>query len=91
MFLHMGNDVVVPLREVISVIDLKEGPSPLNREFLTTAEEEGFVVQLSDNPVSVVICAKQIYLSPISTKTLYRRASSGDCATINKVTFGTRD
>jgi hypothetical protein len=71
----MGNDVVVPLSEVISVIDLTEEPSALNGEFLTNAEEEGFVVQLSDNPVSVVICAKQIYLSPISTKTLYRRAT----------------
>lgn len=75
MFLHMGNDVVVPLSEVISVIDLTEKPSQLNQEFLKTAEEEGFVVQLSETPVSIVICAKNVYLSPISAKTLYRRAT----------------
>ena len=75
MFLHMGNDVVVPLSEVIGVIDLTEKPSQLNQEFLKTAEEEGFVVQLSETPVSIVICAKNVYLSPISAKTLYRRAT----------------
>ena len=58
MFLHMGSDVVVPLREVIGVVDLTEKPSQLNSEFLKTAEEEGFVVQLSETPVSIVICAK---------------------------------
>ena len=83
MYLHMGNDVVIPLGEVISIIDLTEEPSELNREFLKTAEEEGFVVQLSDQPVSIVICATNIYLSPISAKTLYRRASSSE--------FGIRD
>jgi hypothetical protein len=83
MFLHMGNDVVIPLSNVIGVIALTDEPSQLNREFLKTAEEEGFVIQLSDKPVSIVICAKNVYLSPISAKTLYRRASNSD--------FGIRD
>jgi hypothetical protein len=56
MFLHMGNDVVVPLSEVIGVVDLTEKPSRLNQEFLKTAEDEGFVIQLSDTPVSIVLC-----------------------------------
>ena len=75
MFLHMGNDVVVPLSEVIGVVDLTEKPSKLNREFLKTAEEEGFMVQLRETPVSIVICAKNVYLSPISARTLYKRAT----------------
>lgn len=74
MFLHMGSDVVVPLSEVISIIDLKKSTSVLNGEFLKTAEEEGFVVQLSVDPVSLVICAKNVYLSPISAQTLHKRA-----------------
>jgi hypothetical protein len=81
MFLHMGNDVVVPLSEVIGVVDLTEKPSRLNQEFLKTAEDEGFVIQLSDTPVSIVICVKNVYLSPISAKTLYKRANSGDFGT----------
>ncbi len=81
MFLHMGNDVVVPLNEVISVIGLTKELSQVNREFLKTAEEEGFVVQLDDKPVSVVICAKNIFLSPISAKTLCKRARNGGFGT----------
>lgn len=76
MFLHMGNDVVVPLSEVIGVVDLTAEPSQINREFLKTAEEEGFVIQLDEKPVSIVICAKNVFLSPISAKTLYKRASN---------------
>lgn len=77
MFLHMGNDVMVPLSDVIGVIDLTV-PSQVNSEFLKTAEDEGFVIQLDDQPVSIVICAKNVFLSPISAKTLYKRAISMD-------------
>lgn len=73
MFMHIGNDVVVPVSEIVSVINLTDEPSALNREFLSTAEEEGFVIQLSESPVSIVLCAKKVYLSPISAKTLEKR------------------
>lgn len=74
MFLHIGKDVVVPLGEVISIIDLANHPSQMNDEFLKTAEEEGFVVQLTTEPISLVISTKKIYLSPISVQTLQKRA-----------------
>lgn len=78
MFLHIGEDILVPLRDMIGIVDLSQNPSPINGEFLKTAEEEGFVVQLSETPVSIVICTKTIYLSPISAKTLYKRAIDRD-------------
>lgn len=77
MFLHLGKDVVVPLSEVISIINLDQDPSPLNLEFLKTAEEEGFVIQLGEEPISCVISAKHVYLSSISVRTLNKRARSG--------------
>ncbi len=77
MFLHLGKDVVVPLSEVISIIKLEQDNSQLNLEFLRTAEEEGFVIQLSEEPISCVISAKYIYLSPISVRTLNKRAQRG--------------
>lgn len=74
MFLHLGENVVVPLSELISIVDLQKNSSQINREFLKTAEEEGFVIQLTEKPVSLVICAQRIYLSPISSQTLSKRA-----------------
>lgn len=73
MFLHLGENVVVPLSELISIVDLQKNSSQINREFLKTAEEEGFVIQLTEKPVSLVICAQRIYLSPISAQTLSKR------------------
>ncbi|NMB00894.1 MAG: DUF370 domain-containing protein [Firmicutes bacterium] len=75
MFLHIGENIMVPLKEMISIIDLTENPSGINSEFLKTAEEEGFVVQLGDKPVSLVVCAQKVYLSPISAQTLFKRAN----------------
>lgn len=74
MFLHIGKDVVVPLSEIISIVNLSDNPSQLNNEFLKTAEEEGFVIQLSEEPNSLVISSKKVYLSPISVQTLSKRA-----------------
>lgn len=76
MFLHIGEDILVPLRDMIGIVDLSQNPSPINGEFLKTAEEEGFVVQLSGKPTSVVICAQKVYLSPISAQTLAKRAQA---------------
>lgn len=76
MFLHLGKDVVVPLSEVISIINLEQDHSLLNQEFLKTAEEEGFVIQLGEKPVSCVISAKHVYLSSISVRTLNKRTQS---------------
>ena len=74
MFLHIGGYVIVPLRDLISVIDVSSAESTINDEFVKTAEEEGFVVQLTGKPSSLVICTKRVYLSPISAQTLARRA-----------------
>ena len=73
MFLHIGGDVMIPLKDLVGLIALDSGSQPINLEFLKTAEEEGFVVQLTGEPASLVICTKQVYLSPISTQTLAKR------------------
>lgn len=74
MFLHLGNDKLVPLREVIALFDLTETNVSLNADFLKLAQQEGFVVKLTDEPVSCVITDKHIYLSPVSCGTLKARA-----------------
>jgi hypothetical protein len=45
------------------------------KEFLKTAQEEGFVQKIGENYVSIIITDKTIYLSPISSQTLKKRAS----------------
>ncbi|MGE4283115.1 MAG: extracellular matrix regulator RemB [Clostridia bacterium] len=81
MFLHLGGDVVVRLKNVIAIMDLETTTiSKISKEFLTIAEEEGFIENISEDlPKSFIITEvdkkSKIYLSPISSVTLYKRAS----------------
>ncbi|NLK87820.1 MAG: DUF370 domain-containing protein [Clostridiaceae bacterium] len=87
MFLHIGSDVVIPLRNVIAILDIETTTlSRDSREFLKTAEEEGFIEAVSEDlPRSFVITEEdkksKIYLSPISSVTLQKR-----CGFIDDIT-----
>ena len=57
MYLHLGQSVVVPFRDVLGVFDLDNtSSSHLTRAFLERAEKEGRVVNVSDDlPRSFVL------------------------------------
>ena len=80
MYLHLGNDVVVLLREVLGIFDLDTGTvSKITRDYLQKAEEENRIQTVSDDlPKSFVITQEQgktkVYLSQISPAALKRRA-----------------
>lgn len=82
MFLHLGGDTVVNLKDVIAIMDLDvTSTSKITREFLTVAEEEGFVVNVSEDlPKSYVLTEidhkSKLFISPISSSTLLKRAKS---------------
>ena len=82
MFLHLGSDVVVNMKDVIAILDLDvTSTSKITREFLAVAEDEGFVVNVSDDlPKSFIITEidkkSRVFVSPISTATLLKRAKS---------------
>lgn len=87
MFLHLGEDVVVRIKDIIAIMDMENTTiSKITKEFLTIAEEEGFIVNISEDlPKSFIITEidkkSKIYISPISSVTLYKRAGF-----INKIT-----
>lgn len=80
MFLHIGGDVVIPLKNVIAIFDIDSTTvSKDTKEFLKIAEEEGFIESISyDLPKSFIITEtdkkSKIYLSPISSVTLQKRS-----------------
>jgi len=82
MFLHLGENVVVPIKDIIGIFDLKTTMySSDTSSFLRMAEEDGFVERISKEhqPKSFVIAEvnkmSKIYLSPISSSTLTKRAN----------------
>ncbi|MDU1854032.1 MAG: DUF370 domain-containing protein, partial [Clostridium baratii] len=57
MFLHLGENVVVPIKDVIGIFDLQTTMySSDTIQFLRMAEEDGFVERITDDkPKSFVI------------------------------------
>ena len=81
MFLHIGGDVVIPVKNIIAIFDIETTTiSKDTKEFLKIAEEEGFIESISeeDLPKSFIITETEkkskIFLSPISSVTLQKRA-----------------
>jgi hypothetical protein len=80
MFLHIGGDVVIPIKNVIAILDIETTTiSKDSKDFLRIAEEEGFIEAISEDlPKSYIITEvekkSKIYLSPISSITLQKRS-----------------
>ncbi len=78
MFLHIGNDNMVPASEIVLIGDYERIlNSDISQEFFSISEEEGFVVDKSgaENKEvrSFILTGETIYLSMISSTTLARR------------------
>lgn len=82
MFLHLGENIVVPIKDIIGIFDIETTMySPDTSQFLRLAEEDGFVERITDEqPKSFVVAEvdnkSKIFLSPISSSTLYKRTKS---------------
>lgn len=78
MFLHVGSEAMVPLKEIVAIIDYRSTQlSPATREYLEVSRTEKRIIDLSSgSPKSVVITTNQVYLSPISSLTLKKRSDS---------------
>ena len=84
MYVHLGQDTVVSVKNIIAILDIeKTTVSKTTRNFLKIAEEEGFVEVISEEmPKSFVVCEilnkSKVYISPISSTTLQKRAKFMD-------------
>ena len=83
MFLHLGENVVIPIREIIAIFDIDSTSNIDTRHFLKIAGEEGFIKKISkEKPKSFILTERDkksiIYLSPISSVTLQKRSGFVD-------------
>lgn len=80
MYLHLGQNEIVPCRRIIGIFDLdKCSTSRRTRDYLAAAEKEGVVLDVSgDLPKSFVVCdhpyhEQIVYLSQLNPATLAGR------------------
>lgn len=76
MFIHLGENVVVQTRDVVAIFDYeiaKESEDTL--EFLNYHKEHQNLETISDELIkSIVLTTQEVFLSPLSSITLKRRA-----------------
>lgn len=80
MYLHLGQDTVVKISEVVGIFDLETSTiSKITREYLAKAEKSGKVINVSmEMPKTFILCKDDnkhttVYISQISSSTLLKR------------------
>lgn len=75
MYMHLGNNCVIPTRDIIAILNVEE-VSADTQDIIDMARLDKKLTNISDKgkEKALIICADQVYLSPISSITLYRRA-----------------
>ena len=82
MYLHLGQNTLVPVKSVLGVFDLDNSTSShITRKFLNNAEKNKILINISEDiPRSFVLCNENgktvIYLSQLSSQTLLKRSQS---------------
>ena len=80
MYLHLGQNVVVPEAAVVGIFDMDNTTgSHITRKYLSQAEKERKIINVSDDlPKAFVVCNEnnitRIYLSQLSSQTLLKRS-----------------
>lgn len=80
MYLHLGNNISVPLDDIIGIFDLDNASTARDtRRYLRAAEEEGMVITVGEElPKSLIVCCprgswQRVYISPLASATLQGR------------------
>ena len=81
MYLHLGQNTLVPKKSVVGVFDMDNTTqSKWTVKFLNQAEKEGRLINISDDiPKSFIICREgdkeTVYLSQLNPSTLLKRST----------------
>ena len=85
MYLHLGQNTVVPEKEILGIFDLDTSTvAKTTRDYLKKAQLQEEVVDISGElPKSFIVCVndkqrqKTVYLSQLATVTLQKRNLEG--------------
>lgn len=76
MFLHLGDSTVVNTKDIIGIFDMDTSTvNKATRDYLNIAEKNKKIVYVNyDLPKSFVVTNDKIFVCPLNTNTLYKRA-----------------
>lgn len=78
MFLHLGNNVIISSQNIIAILNLEPPISPDLQDIIEIAKQEKKLTSISETgkEKSLVVANDRVYISPISSTTLYKRGLS---------------
>ena len=76
MFLYLGEDTVITDKNIIGIFDMDTSTvNKATRDYLNKAQKDGRVVYVNyDLPKSFIVTKNKIYISPLNTATILKRA-----------------
>ena len=77
MYLHLGNNYIISTQNIIAILNLNPPLSEDIKDIMEIARSERKLVNISEKGKNkaLILCDDKGYLSPISSNTLYKRAS----------------
>ena len=77
MYLHIGGDTMISSEKIIGIFDMDTSTvNKATRDYLAKAEKEKRVIYVNfDLPKSFIVTDVGVYVSPLNTSTLNKRAS----------------
>ncbi len=77
MYLHIGGDTMISSEKIIGIFDMDTSTvNKATRDYLAKAEKEKRVIYVNfDLPKSFIVTDSAVYVSPLNTSTLNKRAS----------------
>ncbi|MDD2510004.1 MAG: DUF370 domain-containing protein [Syntrophomonas sp.] len=78
MYVHLGNNYIISFSDIIAILNIEPPISHDLKDVIDMARIERSLVNISEKgkEKALVICNNKLYLSPISSNTLYKRAAN---------------
>ena len=79
MFIHLGSDQIIPAEDIIAILNIDSYINISLKEIIeiAVAERNLHPVCSRERAKSLVITSDKVFLSPISSVTLFKRSRSG--------------
>lgn len=76
MYLHLGENTLIKDEEIIGIFDMDTSTvNKATRDFLTKSQKDNKIIYVNyDLPKSFIVTDKNVFVSPINTSTLNKRA-----------------
>ena len=78
MYIHLGNNHIISSQNIIAILNIEPPIAEDLIDIIDTAKMDKNLINLSEKgkEKTLIVCDNKVYLSPISSTTLYKRALS---------------